>query len=773
MWLKKIKRKKLQFLLIFIIMLFTTAIFSFCIGFVFEVTSYIGDYYFSDINSDIFINTSLKSIDDSVSEWMEDNNDVKDFSRGEGIALTSVIRTENGSFDTNFLYGYLINDLKDIPWGIHFVEGEEKQVPEQGEIWITSVFADLHNVEVGDEITIEGQSDIKCKVSAIVNNALNPSATLGIDYFMMNEKDRQVFQEYDLHYLISIRVEDDVNFDDFYSEMMDQVGTHIGGVIFTKYLFVQIASMVGSIIGGIGIFAAVLILFGSIVIIRFILKSSLQNEFRQIGIYKAVGFTNNEIKRIYLLSFGVVIFIASVLGAILGGFEVNSVSGNVLCFVGAYSTNVVLILISGLISVVLLSAIVILSLMTITSKINKMSAVVALNANSEVHFAKHNRSVFKNISNVFVDAINDNFKNKKMSTLCLLMLSIVFYLLILFVNINYSINEIEGNGNIWFGTPKCNAAVSGMLFDEKGENAVLKELQNDDHIEYMVWGEMTSTAPIVFDTNKYDLNNSNIGYTVFNSFDDAGFSIIDGHNPKSKGEIAVSKQILQESGLKIGDKVELKINNDTKKFKICGSYVTKLNLGYNLRILSAAVDSEDMPYYEAEIYVQMKDDSYFVDLQKKIEGEYSGVSVDRSIPATKDTIYSIKSIANPVIKILVIAFVLLGLLNVINLVIVNNLNSRKSHGIMKALGFTTSYIFVKQIVKILSLSIIGILIGGLLNKLASGTLFAIAMGGIEGLLVNIDYSICIVGITMGLIFFIICVSCLSLRKIAPKELMSE
>ena len=69
MWLKKIKRKKLQFLLIFIIMLFTTAIFSFCIGFVFEVTSYIGDYYFSDINSDIFINTSLKSIDDSVSGW--------------------------------------------------------------------------------------------------------------------------------------------------------------------------------------------------------------------------------------------------------------------------------------------------------------------------------------------------------------------------------------------------------------------------------------------------------------------------------------------------------------------------------------------------------------------------------------------------------------------------------------------------------------------------------------------------------------------------------
>lgn len=774
MWLKKIKSKKQQFLLVFIIMLLTTIIFSVCFGFIVAVNQYINDYYGDEKNGDYFVNTSNEQVKDTIEDWAENNDAIEAASTVTGMYIASTIQVKDEKFDPNFLYAFPINDVDDLGWRMDFVEDSRKTAkPGDGEIWISSVFADLHDVALGDKISILGVEKKEYEVSAILNNAVCPSATLGIDYVYLNQKELDSLEGFPTQYFVAVKNASDADYTVNYYDLVNEVGSGVGGVIFSKSLLIQVATMISNIIGGIGLFAAVIILIGTNLIIRFILKSILQKEYKSIGIYKALGFGNFEIRMIYIKCFSIVIACTTVLGSVLGNIIADKVAGTVLCFVGNYQGVATAYIISSAVTIVVLNAIVIVNLFLVTGSINKMSPVNAIRASVEVNNASPKRKTIKNASNIFTNSINDILKNRKSSFLMLIILTMSFFLLILFVNINYSIQEIKNNSNIWFGTPKCNATISGDLYGESNENQISDELNNNIKVENYSYGEMTSTASVILDSQKYNLSNTNIGITIFNTYNDNGFIVSDGKNPEEIDEVAVSKTIMDEAELNIGDKIILSINGEDKEFTICGTYVTQLNLGYNLRILIDALGDYKDNYRESEIYVKLKDTEDFDDLKKEIEDKYYGVSVEKIIPATKDTIYTIEQIVNPVIGILVIAFIVFALINIINLIIMYNLDNRKSYGIMKAFGFSTLYICMRNLIKILLISLVSVCFAFVLNALVSAHAFAIAVGGIDGLLFNIVDSCSIILATLLMMICTVGICCISIRGISTKELMEE
>ena len=126
----------------------------------------------------------------------------------------------------------------------------------------------------------------------------------------------------------------------------------------------------------------------------------------------------------------------------------------------------------------------------------------------------------------------------------------------------------------------------------------------------------------------------------------------------------------------------------------------------------------------------------------------------------------------PVTIIIIIVFVAFTLLNIINLIIMNYKEQERNYGIMKAYGFTTGYIIRKNFFRIGILSILGLTISVICNRLFTAKLFWKGLGCDGYNITQLYSSIFIIG---GLIIIMAITGglCYKVKKISPKELMEE
>ncbi len=774
MWLKKIKKKGRQFALIAVIMMLSAAIFCGCIGFVLSVYSYVYAYYSSDDFSGIFVTTTSDEVVAEMKKWKGDNQDIKEVNTLDGYYISSTFKANGAKYDPTYLYVLPVEDYSQLTWDMSIREGGTERVPEAGTVWVSGVFADNYGVHVGDDISFSGGHGLDFTVGAIVNNALVPSAMLGFDYIFISPRDEGKFSAanyYDTH-LISVQKNDGAEYDLIYDDLVDLIGDHIGGIIMTNGLMIGVTTMVPNILGGISAFSAFLIFIGAIMVIRFILNNDLQKEYQAIGCYKAVGFRSGQIRGIYIKGYGLVIAIAILLGIAISIPAFLGISKGVLINLGEFVPDTGIIAAVSGVTLVLLTMIVLLSLLSATRKVKKLSPMEAINASSAGAASKTGKPVVRFASTAFETALNSIFKHKKINLITLIVLILSMYLLTLFVNINYSIGRIRENANIWFGTPRCSAAISCDFTSIKDD--IESYLYETEGVVSYVEGDMILPSGVTLDTLKYSLNNTNIGVAAFNAFsDEADFPVVSGRNPQRDFEVSVNRKILEESGLELGDQLELKVNGKLEEYTIVGSYASLLNLGYNIRILTSNIERGWSGYVFGNIFVRLKDSSAFDEIKATLEDRYDDLTVEEIPADIKDTLTTVEAIVDPVIKILVVVFIAFALINIINIIALNNINNRREYGIMKAFGFTTAYIIKRCTVIIMALSLCGAILALGIHFSVSAEAFNLVLGGIDGMVFDMYGTVRIVTVTFVLIVLATVGVSIGIRQISPKELIEE
>ena len=133
---------------------------------------------------------------------------------------------------------------------------------------------------------------------------------------------------------------------------------------------------------------------------------------------------------------------------------------------------------------------------------------------------------------------------------------------------------------------------------------------------------------------------------------------------------------------------------------------------------------------------------------------------------------SIMSIMTPVTMIIIGIFCSFTLLNIINLIIMNNNEQQKNFGIMKAFGFTNSYIIRRNVFRIFILSIIGVLFALLLNQLFNASIFQSILT-VDAYQTKLVPTGMFMGIGLIVITMITILLSLMIRHISPKKLMEE
>jgi Predicted ABC-type transport system involved in lysophospholipase L1 biosynthesis, permease component len=767
MWWKKLRQKKQQFLLIGIILTVTTAILCGCISFTIETNIRSESFFKPENCPDLFYLMSGKNMERSILDNSSMKEDVgRVFSQPAKIIKNNLLKngTSLPSHSTSII---ALENYKELPWYMGIAKGDKNLLkPGDREIWISSIYAKDNDIQVGDILNIAGNESNKLKVSALFNSALCPSAMMGVFPMYCNQATLETFNEKDATYL-SISLKKGLSDRESFAGKLPAEFFQNVFYDFSRSDMKLSFTIMATLFGAIGMLSALVIFIVFVLLIRFILKSNLMREYRSIGIYKALGFTCQEIKEFYLKCYLLVSLLALPLGVLLG-IPVSQLLGNInFRYLGTYriSSATPLLCIAA---VLVLLLIIVANIAGTLRNINKISPVDAFNIAMTSSKAKLKKSLIKNAHSPLSMAVNQIFKRKGISLMITLILMVSFYLTLLFSSINITCVSLDNHLDKWFGIPSNDCSINSEISED------LKDyLKHSPYVKDVIYSDYHFRVQNL-KCNDKDVDFSDTSVFPYSSFQVKGlnFHYINGRPPENLNEIGLSSRQRKAFGVKVGDYVNLTMGDYTGEYLVCGEFSTLFRGGNTIHILNSEADKCNLAYTENFAFIKLKDKSSFSVLKKDLETNFPNAQLEKINISLKNAADTVKDLAAPITIVFVVVFFLFSLLNIINLLLMNNIENRRQFGILKALGFTNGYIFLQNILRILLLSCVAILLAQVLHGIISRPIFMIT-GGIDAMESPLGVNIKITLGTLGALLLTAVLLTLPLRKIVATELMEE
>ncbi|MGL4773708.1 MAG: ABC transporter permease, partial [Clostridium sp.] len=635
--------------------------------------------------------------------------------------------------------------------------------PKEGEIWVQKILEDAHNIKLGDYYNIGSEDGEALRVSAIVNDSIKPNSTKSGQSIYINKKDYEKFSNE--NYIDFITIKTSYSQEELDKLLSEKVldGEKVYENISLEYIELN-ATMLNSMAGSLGTVTSVFMIIIIIVIIKFFIKSNINQEYSSIGTYKSLGFKNKEIMGFYFKCYLFIGIIALVVGVLLG-LPFSMVLGRIaMKYCGEYSITLDSIMASLMVGLGVLG-ILLFGVFTSLRRIKQITPVDALRLGERSSREKIKKSLIKNAYSPVSMAINDIFKNKGRSVLTVIIIAVSFYISIMFLNMWHSFNTIEEKSSSWVGVPDG----EGIIISNNGTigKDILEYLDNDEYVKSYVYGNSFLSL---------DIEEKNRGISFksgwkmsFNTYDKEKYGIVytNGHAPLVLNEIGIGSKNLKGSKFKVGDYITLNIDGREETFLISGSFDTIHDGG--IQFLNSYFNDDSL---NISVSVKLKNPKDFDEFKERLEGDMNGYTVNTVEDVTGDTKNSILSIMGPLTMVIIIVFLMFTLLNILNLTMMNLNAQRRNHGIMKAYGFTTGYIIKKNLFKNLILSVVGLLISYGMNEVLTRKLFW-GIFGCDGYNKSNTLTFLLIVVGVVLILFITFVLLLSIKRITPKDLIEE
>lgn len=772
MWLKKLKKKKLQCFLIGMLLFISAMIFASGASIITSVNDYVNKYYDNDKYCNIFTVNADPNCENTVVKWCKANSKIKDFRILDNFSSGNNIYHNNEKLKISNYNLIPLENYKNVPYGLNKMKAlNSSNHPAKGEVWIAKLFADDNKISLGDSLKFKVNNKfINLKVTSIINDSLQPSAMMGTIILYTNKENNKDFMPFAKGKSIFISAKKNTNF----SELENSLATSANiSEVFDKNTLKKCTTYIASLMGGITSFAALLVFAAAVFIIRFIIWNNILKEYKSIGIYKALGFSKKQIFRFYILGYFFIVVLGSILGALSSIPILNYTAANVLRYVGDF-TSVDINLKVILLTIILFTLIVTLNLYFVIRRTNKISPVKAIGTGITSSRKKLKKSLIKNSSSPLALGINDIFKYKKSAIYITVSLMLSLSLMLLFGNSGITFSKMKNNLNVWVGMPKSDMIISfDDTINKEKIKVVLNKIKSDKRVKNYNYGSIFA-GNVKLNTEKYHIRNTGYAVMSLNSYkDNMKFSVSNGHNPISTNEVSASKAILQDSSLSVGDYIDLTVNGKKTTYLISGSFNSMMNNGYSLRILNHGIEKGKDAYSVYRIYVNLKDNQNTSKFEKDIKNKFSYIAVDDIDPMGKSAINSISTIALPIVYLLVVSFAIFSIIIIFNIIIMDIRDNRKNFGIMKSLGFTTKEIRNRYLYRIIILTVLGSIISIILNLLFSRQLIAAMLNGLDGLMIS-SGIIEILSVSMFILVALIVFVCsYSIKNAKPNELIDE
>lgn len=543
------------------------------------------DHYFDLAGAGNYL-IFTQNADSCVEEIIEKSDNVQSFKMDSvcWISLPENVRinkeTANASNSMAFLQKIDHNGYKFF----HTDNSELKEI-HPGEAYVTSCILNENDIAVGDELEITlGNTQKSYHIAGIVKDAVFGSELMSNVRILLSDEDFSEFETEEFRGIIGAAyyVETD-NERALASEISD-----CSGILFTgNRNLLKLTYVMEMLVAMIVLVLSVCLCIVSFVLLKFVISFTITEEYREIGVMKAIGIRNFKIRSIYMTKYFVMALIGGIIGLIAG-----IPFGKLL--IGSVSQKMVLSNDFGIL-LNLAGAVIVIAVMSgfaylCTSKVKKSTPVDAIrNGSTGERYSKKTKfSISKSkFGNAFSMALNDVLSAPKR----FLTIIISFFLCSVFVFGLVEVTDTIKSDRLVgvFGLRSdvySNADIGGVsLFTEDGDEKlekVLRQTEEDLSSLGMPCKTMIEIGYIYkteFDGQSYSL------YYQQNQRSHADeYTYTEGTAPQNAYEVAVTKQISEQTGAKIGDIITIDFVSEKRDCMIVGYFQSLNQMGSVIRL---------------------------------------------------------------------------------------------------------------------------------------------------------------------------------------------
>ena len=761
---KDLKRKKTMNI---ILLLFVVLCSMFAAASVNNIIAVVGglDYYFEKAElGDYFIIERSTGGEDTISKILKHSENVSGYKTYNVVnASCDDLKTDSGKL-MEFSNIALICDINNTKQNFFGMDNEVITDVEKGKVYITGSVPKREGVKIGERFYVElGDTKLLLEVAGFAKDALLGSEMMGNPRLLINSADFETLTAHETIHTYSCGHVYDIDTDNaaaLESELNEQNGMLFSG----DRDLIKMTYIMNMLVAAIILVVSAGLLIVSFVVLRFTIRFTIAEEFREIGVMKAIGLNNSSIRMLYLVKYlGI-----TLAGAVIGYF--GSVPfGNLL--LKSVSENMVLGNDNGMIiSVVCCIAVVLIIMLfgwSSTRRIEKLSAIDAVRSGQTgERFRKRSLlSLGKSkFSSTGFLALNDVTSEPKQYGILTAVFAICTALvMILAVTANtldsgsllylLSITESDVYMN---NSTRAMEIIAGAKTIRETEDEIVNILAEND-MPGNVYLEAWYKLPVTAKNGSFQVNFLNCMDTKTTDYD-----YTDGSAPIKPDEIAVTKQISEKLGAEIGDRVTVNIGGEKREFIITAYFQCFNNLGECARFHEDVSIPDSLMTSSFAYQINFDDHPDKAVIEERIE-KLKDIFDNQNIFDTKGFVKDcmgvgdmIAAVKNLVLMLSLIIIILLAVLMERSFIS----KERSEIALLKAVGFDSGSVILYHTMRFGITVIIAIVTASALlmplTKLIIDPIF-----GMMGAIGNIEYQFNVLEIFGAYPVIIFCVTVLS------------
>ncbi len=447
----------------------------------------------------------------------------------------------------------------------------ERITPLEGELYVPVYYMLEEAAKLGDKAVIHG---VEFTVAGFVRDSSMNQALMSSKRFLVSGADLEKLLPYGtMERLIEFKMKDKVSTTDFEAAYFNANLPSNGPPVVTYTLIRLMNGMTDGMMIAVLVLIVILVVIVAFLCIRLTLLAKIEEDYREIGVLKAVGMRVSDIKKLYLAKYGVIAGIACSAGFLLSIPLQEPFTQNIRLYMGEIdSRTFMLALLCGLVGAAAIYGVVLLYVNRVLRRFRKISAAQAIRFGAPQEKSKSARgfklSNSRRIpSNIFL-GIKDVLTRKKLYATMLTVLIISSFIMIVPQNLYNTLSDKSFMTFMGIGVSDFNMTIKSTQLGDITQKAaeMASTVEADENVEkYAVYTDM------MFDR----IADDGTRHRMRVSFGDhAAFPIIYTHGqpPQTGSEIAVSRMNADDLEKTVGDEIVLVVDGAEKRFAICGVY---------------------------------------------------------------------------------------------------------------------------------------------------------------------------------------------------------
>ena len=655
----------------------------------------------------------------------------------------------------------------------------------EGEIYAPISFQSIYGTKLGDTFEIRGLLEGEkrsYKIKGFYEDPCEGSSLMGIKDILMNSEDftylrksisslqeKGVKTEHSSGQILHVYEEGGASIPSAKElQMKINKETKIQNYAYNTYTRFAISSFMLSIqnifIGVLIGFVFVLLLV-AVIIIGHSISSTIEQTYVDLGILKAVGFTNRSLCAVQCLQYFTILGVGLILGLACATPLVRSINQLIIPVTGIIIPSTIPLKLATIAFGTVLLFLLLFVVFKV-QKIGNIKPIVAIRGGrEEVFFTNRFQPKIYAKGLQFFMAVRQIFAVKKQYIGIL----VITMLMVFFLSICGKASNWLGPNGEGLKNSMGVASVEGKTYDF----AIYYKENVKEQVEELIKEKTKIKETYDAITVSAQLNHADYIMNVISK--PQYIHMIEGHYCKYDDEIVITSMVARELKLKIGDRVDVSAGGDNKSYIISGINECANDMGSNFTISEAGykrIATVDSSMYTSYV---LEDSSQKAELIKAINHKYKSKiimdkndwsGIDGIVGATKALTILMYAIC--IIFIFVVVFMTGG-----------KVLYREQHdlGVYKALGFLSSKLRISFALRFALVAVVGATLGCILGNVLTDPIMSMAfkLMGVENFSTTVTLSgiLMPIGLVVGIFFLAAFLLAARIKKTSPSILIVE